>query len=178
MLGLLGGIFDPETYVLFDSKTNLIGSSTSNYATADQSNANAYFTINSNYIRFGNSAASNITNYCYSHGRNETPIALKSYRYLNITFSDVYNFSMGADSGFNRIQIRINPVVGQSYTEGESVSGFYTGTNAYSQEIHNESGTMKIDLSKYANTGATFRIYWACVSGGYINITKVTLTKN
>ena len=183
-LGKPGGIFDPETYVLFDSKTNLIGSATNNYTIANQTNAKGVFTISTSNLRFTNTADKNISQYCYTHGRNETPIDLRSYRYLNITFKDSYTFynaqpdEDGTYAGFNRIQIRINPVVGKPFSQGESITDFYTGTNAFSREIHNESGTMKIDLSKYTNTSATFRIYWACVSGGYIDISKVTLTKN
>ena len=176
VLGPLGGIFDPDIEIIFDSDTQT--NKFSNWVIVNQTNAKGYANITSNYIEVGNTTDSSA--YCYSHARNETPIALKSYKYLNITYLSTYNY-VNLDDEFNRIQIRINPVVGQEYSGGANVTGFYTGTNAWSRSFKTVSTatTVQIDLSQYANTGATFRIYTLMApDSSYIRISKVTLTKN
>ena len=171
-LGKPGGIFDPETEVIFDAATKV--NKTGNWVIVNQTQANGYTKITSDYIEVGNTTDS--STYCYSHARNETPISLKSYKYLNVTLTSVHNYF--AEN--QRLQIRINPVVGKEYTEGNEIVGFYTGTNAWSQDFTDVTNkTYKIDLSSYANTGATFRLYTLMApSSSYIRISKITLTKS
>lgn len=173
-LGKPGGIFDPDIDVIFDSETKINRSG--NWVTVNQTNAIGYANITSDYIEVGNTTDSSM--YCYSHARNETPISLRSYKYLNITFSSVYNYFSTAET--NRIQIRINPVIGKEYSGGDDIVGFYTGTNFWSGNYKNITATtVKIDLSQYTNTGATFRIYTLMApKSSYIRISKITLTKN
>ena len=173
VLGQLGGIFDPDIEVIFDSETKT--NKFSNWVIVNQTNAIGYANITSDYIEVGNTT--DYSTYCYSHARNETPIALRSYRYLNITYLSVYNYF---SSEYNRIQININPIVGKEYSGGNDVVGFYTGTNAWSRTMKTVTETtVKIDLYQYAGTGATFRIYTLMApDSSYIRISKVTLTKN